>query len=313
MNTKSAAKPKRKRRFSPVKLKNLKNKSIMMVESFKRKSKMAGELEAMTASQDERIRKMGEVFRFFTGSVSWNKKESEMLDNIDSARIEVENSREEIVIRDFGAGSTEEGRTEKQMEDGVDIVKIVGEVCKGASTPRRWGELIFKIYREFGFEHCIELGTCLGFSGAYQASALAINGKGKLVTMEGAESLAGIAAKNLENMGFTNVDVVVGRFSDTLQGVLEDLKTIDFAFIDGHHDEEATIKYFEQIWPYLSDEAVVIFDDINWSTGMKRAWEHIYSDKRMLTSVDLYKWGISLIDKKAETVDPKRLHKMWIY
>jgi predicted O-methyltransferase YrrM len=313
MNTNGAAKPKRKRRLSPVKLKNLKNKGIQMVEAFKRKSKMAGELEAMAAAHDERIRKMGEVFRFFTGSVSWDKRESELLDKIDSARIDVEKSREEIIIRDFGAGSTEEGRTEKQMADGVDIVKIVGEVCKGASTPRRWGELIFKIYREFGFGHCIELGTCLGFSGAYQAAALTLNGKGKLVTMEGAQSLAGIAGKNLVNMGFQNVEVVVGKFSDTMQGVLEDLKTVDFAFIDGHHDEDATITYFEQIWPYLSDEAVVIFDDINWSSGMKRAWKHIYSDKRVLTSVDLYKWGISLIDKNAEQVDPKRLHKMWIY
>jgi predicted O-methyltransferase YrrM len=43
---------------------------------------------------------------------------------------------------------------------------------------------------------------------------------------------------------------------------------LDFAFIDGHHDERATVAYFQQMKPSLSPGAVVLFYDIKWSSGM---------------------------------------------
>ena len=45
--------------------------------------------------------------------------------------------------------------------------------------------------------------------------------------------------------------------------------------IDGHHDEQATIAYFEKFIPYLSKNSIIVFDDISWSDGMRRAWNTI--------------------------------------
>ena len=67
---------------------------------------------------------------------------------------------------------------------------------------------------------------------------MALAGDGALVTLEGADSLAAIARRNLERLGRSNVRVVIGRFEDTLAGVLRELGTLDYAFIDGHHDEK---------------------------------------------------------------------------
>ncbi|HEX7116836.1 MAG TPA: class I SAM-dependent methyltransferase [Steroidobacter sp.] len=53
-----------------------------------------------------------------------------------------------------------------------------------------------------------------------------------------------------------------GRFDDVLPGVLSEMGSVDYVFIDGHHEEEATNRYFELVRPYLSDIAVVVFDDI---------------------------------------------------
>jgi len=74
----------------------------------------------------------------------------------------------------------------------------------------------------------------------------------------------------------------------------------DLVFIDGHHDKKATEQYFEQLYPFLSNNSVVIFDDIDWSEGMKQVWQQIYRDKRITCSFDLLKWGVCIIDKSGK-------------
>jgi hypothetical protein len=51
----------------------------------------------------------------------------------------------------------------------------------------------------------------------------------------------------------------------------------------------------EQILRCLAPEAVLVFDDINWSAGMKRAWARIAADPRFAATVDLKKVGIAVV------------------
>jgi hypothetical protein len=53
--------------------------------------------------------------------------------------------------------------------------------------------------------------------------------------------------------------------------------------------------------PYLSDGAVIVFDDISWSTGMKKAWTEIEEDERVAASIDLGAIGIALVKKTLPT------------
>ena len=92
----------------------------------------------------------------------------------------------------------------------------------------------------------------------------------------------------------------VGRFKDVLAGILSNEQLFDLVFIDGHHDKKATKEYFEQLYPFLSDNSILIFDDINWSEGMKQAWQEIHNDERIHCSFDLNKWGICIVDKSVK-------------
>ena len=67
---------------------------------------------------------------------------------------------------------------------------------------------------------------------------------------------------------------------------------VDYLFIDGHHDRDATIRYFRDAATHLADHAVVIFDDISWNDGMREAWRTIRQDHNICTSVDLGPMGI---------------------
>ena len=70
-------------------------------------------------------------------------------------------------------------------------------------------------------------------------------------------------------------------------------------FIDGHHDQEATIQYFEKIIPFLGANSILIFDDINWSEGMFQAWQKIKSNSYVSMSFDFYKLGVVICNSSA--------------
>jgi len=216
------------------------------------------------------------------------------IDRIESLRNELNSSHVNISIIDYGAGSPDINLTADEMYRGRLVTTTIGEACQGSSQPHKCF-LLFRLIREFRPSVCLELGTSLGISAAYQAAALELNHHGEIVTLEGAESLASLARENFERLDLERVIVRVGRFQDTLGRVLREHASMDFAFIDGHHDEHATLAYFEQIFPFLSKNAVIVFDDISWSKGMERAWNTITTDKRIKTSVDLGKVGICII------------------
>lgn len=175
-----------------------------------------------------------------------------------------------------------------------ELTRSVGEMCNASSGPT-WGRGLFNAAAAAKPDNCLELGTCLGISAAYQAAALREIGNGKLITLEGSPDLATVARRNLAGLGLGNVEVRIGSFAETLQPTLDDLSSVDFAFIDGHHDEQATLRYFKTILPHTANGAVLIFDDIRWSRGMRRAWRRIAAHPSTQSTLDLRRWGICFV------------------
>jgi predicted O-methyltransferase YrrM len=227
-------------------------------------------------------------------------EEKVYINKIESLRTDLNSSSTEVSITDYGSRMPGLTLTAAEMCQGGIKTTTIGKTCRRASQPRRWGFLLFRLVRELKPTVCLELGTALGISTAYQAAALELNHHGRIVTLEGAESLALLARENFDRLGLERVAVRIGRFQDTLGEVLSECAPIDFVFIDGHHDEHATLAYFEQIFPFLSERAVLVFDDIAWSKGMERAWKTIVADKRIQICIDLFKLGICAVGSFAE-------------
>jgi predicted O-methyltransferase YrrM len=234
--------------------------------------------------------------------------ERRWVEAIETLRRELVASTDEIQFIDFGVGAPELKLTAEQMYEGSVKHTTVGEVCRRASKSPFWSHFLFRLIREVQPRVCLELGTCLGMSSCYQGAALKVNQRGTLVTMEGAESFAALARENVSRIGLDNVEVVTGRFQDTLSGVLDRCHPVDYAFIDGHHDEHATIAYFEQIAPFLSARAVVVFDDISWSRGMASAWRHLQAVPEVAISADLRSVGVCIVDPGVKKRQRYRVH-----
>lgn len=223
----------------------------------------------------------------------------EWTQRIELVRARLNASAREISRVDFGAGGPHDTRSAEEMQQGVVVMETLGELSRNASKSPFWCRFLFGLVRGIAPESGIEMGTALGLSASYQAAAFRVNRRGRFATLEGAASLAEEARSNLHSLGLDDVDVVVGRFVDTLPGVLTARRPLDYVFVDGHHDGEATVEYFEQLLPYLAPRAFLVFDDIAWSDGMRQAWNRIARDARVALAVDLGQMGVTLLDASS--------------
>ncbi len=229
---------------------------------------------------------------------SHSEDELRWITRIEELRTRLNTAPQPLELIDYGAGSTDGHASAEEMYRGRAVKTTVAELSRSSSKPFLWAHLLFRLIREFQPERCLELGTCLGVSAAYQSAALKLNGKGELVTLEGADVLARMSAEHLRSLDLDNVHVVVGRFQDTLERVLEERGPFSYAFIDGHHDEQATLEYFDRIMPRLTEPSVIVFDDISWSDGMRRAWSKITSTEQVRIAVGLRAVGVVVLDGK---------------
>jgi predicted O-methyltransferase YrrM len=226
-------------------------------------------------------------------------EEKEWIDRVRLLKMKLESSTEKLLLTDYGARQIHDPKVyDQEIKYGRTITTTVGEKCKTGSELYFWVLILFKLIRKFKPVSCLELGTCMGMSASIQASALNLNGNGRMVTLEGAEPLASIAKMNFQTLGLNNVDVVVGRFQDTLNDVLKKYGPVDYAFLDGHLDGLATKDYLEEIIPFCKNKAIIIIDNISWSDSMKKAWKTIEADERIKITLNLRQMGICIIDNK---------------
>jgi len=119
--------------------------------------------------------------------------------------------------------------------------------------------------------------------------------KPKLYTIEGNEGLYQIAKDNyhayIRNPN-CEVNFIHGLFRDKLPGILQTTESLDLLYIDGDHQKQATLLYFNWCAEKANPKSIFIFDDIYWSQGMKEAWQEITQSPKVTLCLDLYRLGI---------------------
>jgi predicted O-methyltransferase YrrM len=214
---------------------------------------------------------------------------------IERLRAELEASVEQITFTDYGvdrAGICTEAPVDSR---GRYATGLISAISRRRSARRFRHMILFKLIRHLAPQRCVELGTCFGLSANYQAAALKLNGGGNIITVDGAEPFVKIATANLRSLELDHVRIFLGLFRHALPVILEEDRRIDFAFLDGDHEEEATIEYFRWILQSSAPVLVVVIDDIRWSQGMRRAWQRIRVEARIAVTIDLYGFGICAI------------------
>lgn len=222
-------------------------------------------------------------------SLKLSPDEHEAEVHINRMRAELEASRVLIQMQDFGAGT----RGNVLSSESKPHERRISEIYKRAAAPPSWGRFMFRLVRALKPQSVLELGTNLGVSALHIASALEINGDGKLVSIEGDPTLSDIARENLARLGHEGrSSVLTGRFDDVLPDCLPQNRPFDLVFIDGHHEEAATLRYFETIKLHLTPGACVAFDDIEPFRPVRKAWKRINTAEPHSGTLDLYGIGL---------------------
>jgi predicted O-methyltransferase YrrM len=198
---------------------------------------------------------------------------------IEELRERLLKNNEQLTIRDHGAGSA---------IDKKDI-RTVASIVKNAVKPAKFGQLFFRMVRKYGSTRILELGSSVGITTAYLASA---NPGGNVLSVEGSPNLAELAERHLQQLALLNAKVVVGSFDEVLPGILREIDGLDLVFIDGNHQQEATLRYFGMVLPKIHENSVLIIDDIHWSRGMENAWSILCKHPSVRCSLDLFFSGI---------------------
>jgi len=184
-------------------------------------------------------------------------------------------------------------------EIGSTAVMTVSEVAKRAASPEIWTRFFYQLSKSNRINKVLEIGTNLGVSGQYFLKALEGKKNAKFVTLEGVKGLCDIAEQRFAALSTDQYfEVVHGLYDQTLISIVNKDIHFDLLFIDGNHSYDATLKYFDLLKNKNADRALVIFDDIHWSVGMRKAWQEIISQKGIVFSVNFFKLGMIVFDPK---------------
>lgn len=200
---------------------------------------------------------------------------------------ELKASNELIECQGFGAGSNVNPK----------ISRSVANITKKSSIKVKYGRLLFRLINYFQPHTVIETGTSLGISTCYMAKA---NPKSMIYSIEACKNKIEKAKINFDKLKINNVDFINDNFDNALPKILLKINQLDFAFFDGNHQKEPTLKYFNLCIEKIQNDTVFVFDDIYWSPQMTEAWEVIKNHKQVTVTIDLFYMGIVFFRKELQ-------------
>lgn len=222
------------------------------------------------------------VFNFFKGAIFSKEKFDYSL---------AENSRKKFIkssekIQTLTIGAKGDGKTL--------VEKKISEIAKKSSSYGKYGRLLQRISAYLKPKKILELGTSLGIGTLYLSAGCP---EAKIITVEASKETSEFASRNFKSLGLENIECINAEFENVLEKILKENPDIELIYVDGNHTFEATSSYFLQFRKFASQNAVFLFDDINWSRGMSKAWRDIKNALCTRVSIETMRLGIVFFRK----------------
>jgi predicted O-methyltransferase YrrM len=184
-----------------------------------------------------------------------------------------------LIIKDFGAGSSNNGNENK----------IISEIADTSVSKQKFGRLLFRLANYYNARTIFEMGSSLGISTSYLASAENLS---SVISIEGSSEISGIAEETFKQLELKNIKLVTGNFDEKLEILIADNPPADLVFIDGNHRKKPVLEYFEKFLNKISNTSLIIIHDIHWSREMEEAWAIIQQHPKVKMSIDIFSAGL---------------------
>lgn len=269
------------------------------------------------------------VFDLYRNIIKKDSISSEF-DRIEAIRHQMLQSREQIQVTDYGAGS----------KVNASPVREVRDIAQNSKKSAQLGRLFYRLIEHFDYKYIFDLGTSLGLTTLY----LAANSKTHITTFEGCPETGKVANRNFEQFYSSQFTVhclqearskgqqarsnsqeatddrqsittaraapsksaittIIGNLDEVLGAQVIEIPKIDFAFFDANHRYEPTVRYFETCLQKAHNDSLFVFDDIHWSTEMEAAWAYIKAHPSVTVTIDLFAVGLVFFRKQQPKQD----------
>jgi predicted O-methyltransferase YrrM len=223
------------------------------------------------------------LYNLYTNVIhSKSKENDERFKLIEQIRNTLLKDKRVIQVSDFGSGSHVLKNSSRQIRD----------IARTGLSPAKYSNIYAQLVSYFKCKTIFDLGTSFGINTLY----LAVWNKNKVTTFEGSTEVAAIAQQSFEKINAKNIRIVQGNLDTTLLPEIQLTETIDLVFMDANHRYEPTLRYFECLIQKMSNQGIIILDDIHYSPEMERAWNDLKKHARVRASADLYRSGILFFD-----------------
>ncbi len=166
------------------------------------------------------------------------------------------------------------------------------------------GRFLGVLVRLRGARRILELGTFTGYSSI--CMALELPADGHLITCDVNEETTEIARRYAAEAGV--IDRIDYRLGPAVETIAELDGPFDLVFIDA--DKDGYVDYYEAALPKLSDNGLIIADNVLWSgrvvepdaddstRAIQRFNEHVQSDERVESVMLSVRDGMTLIRRR---------------
>jgi predicted O-methyltransferase YrrM len=167
--------------------------------------------------------------------------------------------------------------------------RTVGDVISVSTSSAFKCQCLFRLALFLEAKTILEIGSAAGVSTAYLASTSA---NAIVHAFEGNPVLADHVERVARALELQNIRVHKGAFAQAVPAVLDEIKHFDLAFLDGNHRHKPTLTHFQLLKDRLSEDSVIVVDDIRWSEEMWRAWKELSADSAVTAALDIYSFGM---------------------
>lgn len=202
------------------------------------------------------------------------------INRVEEYAAELAVDKTELSIVDMGAGS-------KNLSGSF---RLVSQVYKSSASSIKYCLFYQKLIEKFNIKNALELGTSLGVGTmSFAIASSDIN----VTTIEACPQTISFTEEKFNIKNVNNVRFINNTFDEVFkQNALIDEK-FDLVFIDGNHVSESTIYYFNYISQNLAAEkCVFLFDDIDWTRDMHKAWKHISQQNSEFLRLNIGRIGV---------------------
>lgn len=180
--------------------------------------------------------------------------------------------------------------------NGLEQFRTIGQQASRTLLSQRGAQFLSVLADHTSCCAVLELGSSLGISALYLAQK-----NRPVVTIEGAEPIANEARATFRQFPTLDITLLQGRFDEMLPTAMAILNKIPsqkpiLVWLDGHHQEKATDQYIESIVTHFGNRAILVLDDIRWSSGMFHAWEKQVHNPHWKVKIDLHRIGVLLAE-----------------